>query len=462
MKRVSSILFAIAVCAASVAAQVTVRPVPSPTVRPRVIVVGQPTTQVSPTPTNNPRVVIVPNAPQGFPSASPRPIQTTPTPAPQVSPTVPPKTIIVVPTPVPYNPPAQTTLVSPYAFYSLGRNALTLGQIKARVAEAKRFLQSRPVNTALTDERGMLMNDGVTIAALDPRTNQIETITLPKTTFLTLYLETPTVTASGKPVRVRTLRANGVNTAVVIYDQNNQLLAPLVVQYPVERNGRFYEMAYYSSAHPSLLSPEIARAGQLYVRTVLETAIKNLRSRGVFVSPAVAAEAEKLCIVEHIDHQRFLTENRVELYSEVFTLFALNEGGTYRYAVSTAGAGGLVQMIPATYRMVQNAHPNVPLKYDFVEGMRDHQNAMQAMLLYMQDTYGDLLANQTITQALSDGTATDAELMAAGYNSNPAKLASYIKRGGANWRYLIPRETQMYLQIQASIEQTVKPLTPVK
>jgi len=49
--------------------------------------------------------------------------------------------------------------------------------------------------------------------------------------------------------------------------------------------------------------------------------------------------------------------------------------------------------------------------------------------------------------------------MSAGYNSNPAKLAGYIRRGGASWKNLIPRETQIYLQINDSINRFV-PLTP--
>jgi len=43
-------------------------------------------------------------------------------------------------------------------------------------------------------------------------------------------------------------------------------------------------------------------------------------------------------------------------------------------------------------------------------------------------------------------------LLAAGYNSNAAKLPGYLKRGGDGWRTLIPRETQMYLQIYKSFE----------
>lgn len=339
---------------------------------------------------------------------------------------------------------------------------LNYGEIRSRITEAKRLLQARPTAIAMVDDKNNLLNSAVTLAILDPRTKAMDTVTLPKETFLTLNQESLFFTSAGKQVRLRTIRANGVNTAVTVFDQTSQPLVPLVVQYPVERGGKFYEMAYYISAHPALVSAETARAGQLYVRAKLETALKSLRARGKFISPAVVAEAEKLCLVEHVDHQRFRTENRAQLYEEIFTLFALNEGNTYRYAVSTAGAGGLVQMIPSTYRMVRAMHPTVPLMPDFVEGMRNHDNATQAMLLYMQDTYGDLISNQTISNALASGIATDGELMAAGYNSNPARLHLYIRRGGANWRNLIPRETQMYLQIQKSIESTITFLPPVK
>jgi hypothetical protein len=80
------------------------------------------------------------------------------------------------------------------------------------------------------------------------------------------------------------------------------------------------------------------------------------------------------------------------------------------------------------------------------------------MLLYMQDTWNDLISNPEVMDALSNKTAAPAELMAAGYNSNPAKLPQYLRRGGSSWRSLIPRETQMYLQIYQSIDS----LMPIK
>ena len=298
----------------------------------------------------------------------------------------------------------------------------------------------------------------VTLAASDAESGQIHLLTVPKQTFLTPNAEVKLTTSLGTQVRLRVLRPNYVNTAVAIFDNAGRSLAPLVVEYPIEKFGRFREMAYYTSAHPALLTPEVVKSGQAYVRTMLDLAAKRLRDKGVLISPQIVDIAERLCVVEHSDHNRFLRENRSALYDEVFALYALNELDTYRYSVSTAGAGGMVQMIPWAYQMLRNRHPGVGLNPDFVLGMRNHGNALEAMLLYMQGTWNDLVRNPDITDALATGTATQAELVAAGYNSNAARLPGYIRRGGEAWRTLIPRETQMYLQIYKSLES----LVPIK
>jgi hypothetical protein len=77
------------------------------------------------------------------------------------------------------------------------------------------------------------------------------------------------------------------------------------------------------------------------------------------------------------------------------------------------------------------------------------------MLLYMQDTWNDLYSNEEVRSALESNRATQTELLAAGYNSNAARLPGYLRRGGDGWRNLIPRETQMYLQIYKSFESLV-------
>ncbi len=358
------------------------------------------------------------------------------------------------------NPDPRPPLVSPTATERrveptpTAARLLSPSVIRSRIAEAERMLKSRPLPTALTSPSIEL----VTLAALDRTTSRIHLITLYKETFLTKGAEITTSSSLGTPLSIRIIRANGVNTAVAMFDNQGNSFVPLVVQYPIEKRGVFREMAYYTSVHPALFSPELARSGQLYVRTMVDLAAKRLREKGVFISPQIVDVAERLCLVEHVDHERFRLENRLALFQEIYSLFALNQLETYRYSVSSAGAGGMVQMIPWAYNLMRQRHPRVGLIPDFVTGMRNHSNALQAMLLYMQDTWNDLAANEDVQYALRARLATQVELLAAGYNSNAARLPGYIRRGGGAWRSLIPRETQIYLQIYRTFEG----LVPIK
>jgi hypothetical protein len=413
--------------------------------RPRVVAVAQqPTTPASSGPAAATQAPVTRQGTQQMPAAQPG-TKASPSPSPsttaqhspyvQPSPSVSPATQLVVP----YKP-------------LLPARPLSVNKFRERVAEAETLLKSRLTLTSMTPNIAF-----VTIAALDQDSSKIQTLSLPKDTFLAPGTDVVLTTAQGMNVRLQVVRTNYVNTAVVVSEvATGRQLTPLVVEYPIEKLGRFREMAYYTSAHPALLSPEVVKHGQGYVRTMLDLAAQRLKERGQTISPEIVDIAERLCVVEHIDHDRFRREARPALFDEVYSLYALNELDTYRYSVSTAGAGGMVQMIAPTYVMMRNAHPAVGLNPDFVLGMRNHGNALEAMLLYMQDTWNGMALNQDVLDALASKNATQAELVAAGYNSNPAHLPLYLRRGGPGWRTLIPRETQMYLQIYQSLEGLVQ------
>ena len=334
---------------------------------------------------------------------------------------------------------------------------LSFRDIKNKIAEAKRQMQSRPIT--IVSVNTPMYGESVRIAFHDWDTNKIDYAVVTKEAFLSVASEKLVSSEAGRQLRIRTVRGNGVNTPLLLLDEKGTTHLPLLVQYPVVREGKYLETAYYMSTHPGLVNPEVVNAGRVYVRNVIEIARERLKDQGITVSPKIADIAERLSTVEHVDHMRFRTEPHSKIFDDIFTLYALNEGQTYRYSVSSAGAGGMVQMIPSTYRMVRSWHPNVPLIPDFVEGMRNHVNAAQAMLLYMNRTWADLAASPTVMNAYSSGIASQEQLMAAGYNSNPARIAGYINRGGENWTGLIPRETKVYLQIWDSIERYV-PMTP--
>lgn len=352
------------------------------------------------------------------------------------------------PTPAPVAKPSVATASS--AKVVLDPRPISPKIIRTRIAEAERMFKSRPHPTAFSTTP----TDIVTLALLDT-TGKVHQLSLSKQTFLTKSAEVSMTTSLGTPVTLRVLRANGVNTAVTAFDSMGRALTPLVVEFPIEKFGSFREMAYYTSAHPALLSADLTRSGQLYVRSMLDTAASHLREKGIVISPQIVDVAEHLCLVEHVDHDRFRNENRKALFDEIYSLYALNDLETYRYSVSSAGAGGMVQMIPWAYNLERQRHPAAGLLPDFVTAMRNHGNALQAMLLYMQDTWNDLSASEDVQSALVAKIATPTELLAAGYNSNAAKLPSYLRRGGSGWKTLIPRETQIYLQIYKSVESLI-------
>jgi hypothetical protein len=371
------------------------------------------------------------------------PVTQTPAPRPSTTPTPQPA--------APYSTPAVQTPVPQFVTPAVPLQPAhppSLAKFRERTAEAQRLLKSRLTLTSSTPNTAF-----VTIAALEDGPSKIHTLSLPKETFLKLGADVVLTTAQGLNVRFQVVRSNYVNTAVVVSEAaTGKQLTPLIVEYPIEKFGRFREMAYYTSVHPALVSPEVTKHGQTYVRNMLDLAAQRLKAKGKTISPETVDIAERLCLVEHVDHDRFRREDRKKLFEEVYALYSLNELDTYRYSVSSAGAGGMVQMIAPTYQMVRSAHPGAGLNPDFVAGMRNHGNALEAMLLYMQDTWNGLALNQDVLDALANKTATRAELAAAGYNSNPARLPQYLRRGGVAWRSLIPRETQMYLQIYSSVE----------
>jgi hypothetical protein len=407
---------------------------PSPTfTRPRVVNASQQTSaQAAPVVTQTPAPT---RAPQTPPSSASQQVTS---PAPTASP---------APSSTPVTPTAVPQYVAP-AVPLQPAHPPSLSKFRERTAEAQKLLKSRLTLTSSTPNTAF-----VTLAALEDGSSKIHMLSLPKETFLKLGADVVLTTTQGLNVRLQIVRSNYVNTAVVISEAaTGKQLTPLVVEYPIEKFGRFREMAYYTSAHPALVSPEVTKHGQSYVRNMLDLAAQRLKDKGKTISPETVDIAERLCLVEHVDHDRFRREDRKRLYEEVYALYSLNELDTYRYSVSSAGAGGMVQMIPSTYQMVRRMHPGVGLNPDFVAGMRNHGNALEAMLLYMQDTWSGLALNEEVLNALTDKSATRAELMAAGYNSNPARLPLYLRRGGTAWRVLIPRETQMYLQIYSSVE----------
>ena len=333
---------------------------------------------------------------------------------------------------------------------------LSFGTIKSKIAEAKREMQSRPIATAMSEST--VPTEFVRLAFLDSKTHHIDFAVMTKEAFLSTTSDKTTVSQNGKSLIVRTIRGNGVNTPISIVDSYGVAHTPLIVQYPVVRGGKYMETAYYVSTHNGIVTPEVVSAGNCTSATLsrsLATVWKKKASAFSRRSPTSPNVSQQSSTSTTCGSRTNITRRSTTTFSR----FTLERGTDVSLLGQFRRCGRMVQMIPATYRMMRSRYPGVGLMPDFVEGIRDHVNATQAMLLYMQMTWNDLVASPTVGNALAANIATQEQLMAAGYNSNPAKLPGYINRGGENWTSLIPNETKMYLQIYSSLERFV-PMAP--
>jgi hypothetical protein len=313
---------------------------------------------------------------------------------------------------------------------------------------ASEILELLPQAKELLANNCDIDNSLVGISLLERRSGKIYAVKMLKNNFLTNNYQESFNLADGQQVSLRVDQMNYVNTKLIA-ESNDGLFIPLMVKYPIVKANILKEIAYYTPAHRALQSHDFDKLGEKYIERVLNDAARSLTKEGLKIPDNVINIARKLCVIEHVDHDRYRNEQSENLFKEVLTLYALNRGDCYRYSVSSAGAGGMVQMITSTYREVRRTFPQVELLPEFEAGMINHRNAAKAMLLYLWQYHNYFSDQNSVTTAIDNNQATIEEIMAAGYNSNPVRVPGKL-RAGSYWKSTLPRETQIYLTILRS------------
>ncbi len=241
-------------------------------------------------------------------------------------------------------------------------------------------------------------------------------------------------------------RSNGVNTKFTIhYPQHHVVLA---IKRPV-RHGTTFREVIYTPYSEGLDIPAVREAGLEYLQGIIGTAKNDLLNRrvrplscGSFIENDISLV---LAIIEHIDPLKFMSGKYTveKLINETLVILGTNRHNAYRYSVSKAGARGLFQFIPGTYRRIQRLYPRAGLINDFVHGMEDHVNAAKASFLLFDADMNVL--SEARKEQLLNSPAVHGRFLASAYNCGPYRTRNVMDRYGEGWPSAVPAETQTYL-----------------
>jgi hypothetical protein len=248
-------------------------------------------------------------------------------------------------------------------------------------------------------------------------------------------------------------RNNGVGSRFeVTYPEN---MAVLALRTTVRSGKNSFTEVVYTAYTPEIDTWQVRKAGLDYLARQIELARRDLDARKVnligfngrdddIMLPEVALV---LSIIEHIDPVRFKNcpeGDRIALVHEVLTIIGANTINAYAYSKSPAGARGLFQLVPDTYKRLRDKYPQAGLKKDFVLGCTDHLNAAKASLLLFDSDLADLPRGRL--SAIKSNTRAAGMYLAAAYNCGPGRVEKSARRCGNEWTCRLPEETKIYLK----------------
>jgi hypothetical protein len=198
--------------------------------------------------------------------------------------------------------------------------------------------------------------------------------------------------------------------------------------------------AYYVPYNSELYSVETLAAGSDYLSALIAGAFAELDQKGI-ISRAFPGQPltsvidpyliKSIAVIEHADGQIYEDDNSEEALGRFLVKLALNQENALGTATSSAGARGMVQFIPSTYKLMVTKRPDLGLIADFTKGMADHDNAIKAEAAYLDMILADLPQEIRDKYLLDRGSA--APYIAAGYNGGSVRVKKAIVAWGDAW-----------------------------
>jgi len=256
--------------------------------------------------------------------------------------------------------------------------------------------------------------------------------------------------------RVTRALDNGVASRFeVTYPENMAILA---LRTTVRSATDDLKEVVYTPYSPEIDTREIRKAGLDYLMERIKLARNDLAAKKVrldgFAETGDTTPIEVslvLSIIEHIDPGRFerRKDSEVALVHEVLTIIGANTTRAYSYSKSRAGAMGLFQLVPDTYRRLQEKYRSAGLTRDFAVGCSDHTNAAKASLLLFNSDLANL-PRKWLRPGGKDGRSVGMYLAAA-YNCGSKRVGKSTRECKGQWTCRLPEETRVYLEKFAAV-----------
>lgn len=232
-------------------------------------------------------------------------------------------------------------------------------------------------------------------------------------------------------------------------------MAILALRTTVRSGKNSFKEVVYTPYSPEIDTWQVRKAGLDYLMRQIELAHKDLAARkvkliafdGLTADSMPADVSLVLSIIEHIDPVRFKNcqeGKEIALVHEVLTIIGANTTDAYAYSKSPAGARGLFQLVPDTYKRLQEKYPKAGLRKDFVLGCNDHTNAAKASLLLFDSDLADLPRERL--SAIRQNAKATGMYLAAAYNCGSGKVQKSARLCGGEWTCRLPEETKIYLK----------------
>ena len=326
--------------------------------------------------------------------------------------------------------------------------------IREDIARAQEFLKDKVAGCSITK-----MEKKVTFFRKGRKKERLVVKTIVKPNFLLAVedlkerkIRQVLITSRGyvtEGFHVTRIRNNGVASRFeVTYPENMAILALRTTVH----SGNGLKEVVYTPYSPEIDTKEVRKTGLDYLMGRITLARNDLAAKRVRLAEfergnGIPMEVSLvLSIIEHIDPVRFehYRGNEIALVHEVLTIIGANTTEAYRYSRSPAGAMGLFQFIPKTYKRLLDRYRSAGLTRDFISGSTDHVNAAKASLLLFNS---DLMSLPT---GLWSATRRDGRslgmFIAAAYNCGPERVGKSARACKGQWTCRLPEETRTYLR----------------